>query len=75
MELKTDINYNLLLKLIRQLPKGEIKKLTTTLQSEISEVKTTISLQELILQAPTWSDSDFNDYNEARAHINKSRIA
>jgi hypothetical protein len=29
----------------------------------------------MILKAPTWSESDLNDYNETRNHINKSRIA
>ena len=75
MELKVDINYNQILKLIRQLPKKDIKKLTNTLQSEIADDKSTKSLQRLILKAPTWTDSDLNDYNEARIHINKSRIA
>jgi hypothetical protein len=75
MELRVDINYNQILRLIRQLPKKDIKKLTNTLQSEIAVDKSTKSLQKLILQAPTWTDSDFNDYNEARIHINKSRIA
>jgi len=75
MELKVDINYNQILKLIRQLPKRDIKKLTDTLQYEIVADKPTKSLQKMILQAPTWSDSDLNDYDEARNHINKSRIA
>jgi hypothetical protein len=75
MELRVDINYNQILRLIRQLPKKDIKKLTNTLQSEITTDKSTISLQKLILQAPTWTDSDLNDYNDARIHINKSRIA
>jgi hypothetical protein len=75
MELKVDINYNQILGLIRQLPKKDIKKLTNTLQSEIVADKSTRSLLKLILQAPTWTDSDLDDYNEARIHINKSRIA
>lgn len=75
MELKVDISYNQILGLIRQLPKRDIKKLANTLQSEIVADKSTKSLPKLILQAPTWSDSDLNDYNEARIHINKSRIA
>jgi hypothetical protein len=75
MELRVDINYNQILRMIRQLPKRDIKKLTNTLQSEIAADKSTKSLQKLILQAPTWTDSDVNDYNAARIHINKSRIA
>jgi hypothetical protein len=75
MELSVNISYNQILRLIRQLPKKDIKKLTYTLQSEIETDKSTISLQNLILQAPTWSDSELNDYNEARTHINKSRLS
>jgi hypothetical protein len=75
MRLSLDLNYNQILKLIRQLPKSEIKKLTNALQSEIITEKSSSSLQELILQAPTWSDSDLEKYNEVRTHINKSRIA
>jgi len=75
MELRVDINYNQILSLIRQLPKKDIKKLTNTLQSEIVTDKSTKSIQRLILEAPTWTDSELNDYNNARNHINKSRIA
>jgi hypothetical protein len=75
MELRVEINYNQILRLIRQLPKSDIKKLTNTLQSEIATEKSIKSLQKLILEAPTWTDSDLNNYCEARTHINKSRIA
>jgi len=75
MELRVEINYNQILKLIQQLPKKDIKKLTNTLQSEIAADKSTKSLDKLILQAPTWTESDLNDYNKARIHMNKSRIA
>jgi hypothetical protein len=75
MELKVYISYNQILRLIRQLPKKDIKKLTNTLQTEIAVDKSARSLQNLILQAPRWSDSDLKDYNIARIHINKSRIA
>ena len=75
MELRVEIKYNQILDLIRQLPKKDIEKLTNTLQSEIAAEESTESLQKLILQAPTWTDSDVNDYNKARTHINQSRIA
>ena len=67
-------NYNQILELIHQLHEREIEKLTITLQSEISSKKNSKSIQELILKAPTWSDSDFNDYKKARNHINQSRL-
>jgi len=75
MELRIDLDYNQILVLIHQLPKKEIERLTNTLQSEIASKKSSDVLQELILSAPTWSDSDFDDFNKVRTHINKSRIA
>ncbi|MCX6325759.1 MAG: hypothetical protein NT144_03765 [Bacteroidia bacterium] len=75
MELRIDIDYNQILRLIHQLPKREVDRLTNTLQSEILSKKSSGSIKKIILKAPTWSDSDFTDYNETRAHLNKSRIA
>jgi hypothetical protein len=69
------VDYNQILDLIHQLPEKEIEKLAITLQSEISSKKTSESIQELILKAPTWSDSDLEDYKEARNSINNSRLA
>ena len=31
-------------------------------------------MNELIVSAPTWSDSDFEEYNEVRSQINKTRL-
>ncbi len=75
MELNLDISYNQILRLVRQLPQKDIVKLANTLQSEISKEKSIESIHKLILQAPTWTDSELKDYNQARIHINKSRIA
>ena len=74
MELRIKIDYNQILKLIHQLPKTEIERLVNSLQSELSTPQSSEAIMELILNAPTWTDSDLNDYNEARAQMNKSRI-
>ena len=41
-------------------------------------IKTTqeklINIQELILQSPTWTDEEYNDYLEVKTHINQSRL-
>ena len=68
------VDYNQILELIHQLPEKEIEKLAITLQSEISSKKTSGSIQELILKAPNWTDSDLEDYKEARNSINNSRL-
>ncbi|MCF8358610.1 MAG: hypothetical protein K9H26_07610 [Prolixibacteraceae bacterium] len=75
MELKLNIDYYQILGLIRQLPEKEKKKLSDTLKSEILSGKSTKSIRELILKAPTWSDMDYDAFRESRNYINKSRIA
>jgi hypothetical protein len=75
MELRINLNYNQILGLIRQLPDKDIEKLSITLQSEIASKRSSVSIEELILQAPTWSESDFDDFKQARNYINKSRIS
>lgn len=75
MELRIDLEFNQILQLIHQLPKKEIERLTITLQSEISVNKSASNLQKMILDAPTWSDAELHEYEEARTHLNQSRIA
>lgn len=75
MELKIKLDYNQILNLIHQLSDKDIEKLAVTLQSEVSSKKSSGSIEDLILQAPTWTDSELNEFRAARDHINKSRIA
>lgn len=73
--MRINLNYDQILGLIRQLPKKDIEKLTIALQSEILPQKASINLEEIILEAPTWSESELEHYQKAREHINQSRIA
>lgn len=75
MDSGINIDYEKVLRLVRQLPEKDIEKLTITLQSEISSKKPSSSLQELLLSAPTWTEKELYDFNAARNHISKSRIA
>jgi hypothetical protein len=75
MEVKLDISYDQILALIKKLPRKDMEKLNDILKSELDTERSNESLQELILQAPIWSDEEYNNYFEARRHINKSRIA
>jgi hypothetical protein len=75
MKPQEKINYDQILGIISQLPEMEMQRLFVALQAEIGFKKTSGNLQNLILQAPTWSDLDFKEYQSARELINKSRIA
>jgi hypothetical protein len=69
MELNINLNYNQILKLIYQLPESEIKRLAKTLQTDVLTKKKINSIQELLLDGPTWTESDIEDYQSARKSL------
>ena len=74
MELKINIEYSQVLKLVKQLSKKEIYKLLEDIQSgndfEI-KTQTTSSFQKLLKNGPTWTDEQYNSFLEGRDHFNK----
>lgn len=74
MDLKINIGYQQFLELIGQLPAAELEKLVVAIQHELKskkEKKQKTPLQELLLQAPTWSEKEYQQYLEAKAHLNQ----
>ena len=81
MELTINIGYPQVLELVAQLPEKDIQKLAKYIQNKYAiSTKEWISpkrhtpIQELIMQAPTWTDDEYNDYLDTRQHINQSRL-
>lgn len=74
MEVKVDIEFNQILKLIQQLPDDKIKELSKKIQQQIQSKKSRSKkkLKKLILEAPSWSDEQLAEYQKARDHINSS---
>ena len=81
MELTFNIDYEQLLQLIHQLPEEQQIKLWQDLQkkakakvdSKAKESQPLTDLQELLLQAPTWTDKEYQHYKEAKKHLNQFR--
>jgi ADP-dependent phosphofructokinase/glucokinase len=81
METTINTGYPQILDLVRQLPEKDIQKLVEYIQikfavSEKNQVmpKTYSAIQELVMQAPTWTDEEYNNFLETRQHINQSRL-
>jgi len=81
MELMVNIGYSQVLDIVSQLPENDMHNLLKHLQSkvDITEKKTVFSksqtsIQELILQSPTWTDEDYNNYLEVKKHFHQSRL-
>lgn len=76
MELKLNLNYTQILKLVYQLSDRDKKKLMQTLRTDFfsKRKKPNKNIQELVLGAPTWGDEQLTEYEERRDHVNKSRL-
>jgi len=77
MHINLNIAYKDLESIVKQLPVSELKKLNSTINKEIIVKKQNSrnDLQSLILNSPTWTDAEYENYQSARNHINKSRLA
>ena len=78
MQLKVKIGYNEIFDLVKQLPKSDIKRLNNSINRELlpkSIKKKNAKLVDLILAAPTLTDSELAKYLERREHINQSRLS
>jgi len=75
MELKLNIGYRQVSELVEQLPERDIRKLIRKIQGKFeSHEKKRTSIQELILQSPTWTDEEYQNFLEVRKHINLSKL-
>jgi len=74
MEITINLEYDQLLRLVKQLPKKDKKRLTLEIEKEIkkkdkSSIKTTKAdetneFQRLLLRGPVMTDDQFNDFKE-----------
>ena len=75
MELKIKIGYRQVFELVNQLSDRDIQKLVKKIQDKSKTVNTErVSIQELILKSPTWTDKEYDNYLEIRNHINQSKL-
>jgi len=81
MELTINIGYPQVLQLVGQLPEKDIQKLAKHIQNKYAistkgwiRPQRHTPIRELIMQSPTWSDEEYNDYLNMRQHINQSRL-
>jgi len=77
MIVNLNIDFKDIVTIVKQLPVSELRKLNSEISHEIiakKQLKRT-NLQSLILKAPTWTDSQYNNYLIARTDINKSRLS
>ncbi|MGJ3234688.1 hypothetical protein [Marivirga sp.] len=75
MKVELNLKYDDLIKVINQLPQEQMEKLLQSIKAEIKlKNDKKEKLRKFILKAPTWSEKEFSAYEEARNHINKTRL-
>ena len=78
MELKIEIAFNEILKLVNQLPPYQLQKLKRVLddkvEPECSKNEDTPPLQKLLLEGPVMSDEEYKVFLENRKMFNSWRV-
>lgn len=77
MEQSENINVSDLVMAVKFLPIAELETLLSAVNNEIllKSRNSPSNLRQILLKAPTWSDEDLERYQNARDHINRSRLA
>jgi len=78
MDWKISSGYQQFMELIAQLPAAELEKLALAIQQQLKVKqlkKQKTPLQKLLLQAPTWTEQEYQNYLEAKSHLNQFRQA
>jgi hypothetical protein len=70
-----DIKFEQLVEIVKQLPDDMKVKLFDSVNLKKKTSLSKDDFQKLLLQPPTWSHEQIEDYQSARKHINLSRIA
>lgn len=75
MELKIEIGYEQILALIQQLPDSELLKLKIELDKKLEQESLERSklLQTMLLNGPTMSDEQYEDFLDFRKNFNEWR--
>ena len=73
MQLNLNIGYKDIVAIVKQLPVSDLRKLNSTINHEIVLKKQSkqTNLQSVLLKAPTWTKSQYDNFLTAREHIYK----
>lgn len=72
--LNNKLEYSELINLIKKMPINDLEFLEESIKTELRNKNNKIDIKDLILNAPTWTDEDYQKYLNNREHINNSRL-
>lgn len=62
MEVKINIELNQLMAMVKQLPQHAVELLLSRIQTEMAQKPDSKKMQDLLKNAPTWSDDDMRAF-------------
>jgi hypothetical protein len=74
MKISLELKFEQLLQFIQQLSLQEKKKLLEVVQQEVAQEEQQTELQALLLQGPTWSEEEYQDFLIAKTQLDKAGI-
>ncbi|MCO5240461.1 MAG: hypothetical protein M9904_10425 [Chitinophagaceae bacterium] len=72
MQAHADIEFNQLLKIIKTLPSGKLRRLKSEIEKEVTKAKT-VDLKSLLLKGPTATKKQLDTIAKNRKAINQWR--
>jgi len=77
MEHKVRIEYTDIVSAVKQFSVSELEALISSISIEIAEKKSggVEDIKSILLSAPSWSETDYQNYKKARDYFNKSRLS
>lgn len=72
MQAQADIEFNQLLKIIKALPSGKLRRLKSEIEKEVTKAKT-VDLKNLLLNGPTATKKQLDTITKNRKAINQWR--
>ena len=73
MQVQVDIGFDNLIKIVKQLPKEELRRFRKELDKELIEDAELKDLESFLLKAPVFSDEQIAIIEQTRKEINKWR--
>jgi len=74
MKISLELKFEQLLQFVRQLPVSEKKQLIEAVKRDLEREAEPNELQKLLLQGPTWSEEEYQNFLDARRQINQTGV-
>ena len=73
MQVQVDIEFNQILRIVKTLKNGQLKKLKSVIEKDVNKVHTTVDLESILLNGPVATEKQLDIISFNRKSINQWR--